>query len=134
MAQSDRSLARMASSCKPLLIALSVGPLAFGASCSPARTDRSPAPTARGDTKSPPDTPLQHDSARAIVFRAQELPFRYERGESGAAWPVETTGGGVGLLDYDGDGDLDLFFAQGVPLPVGKSKDPPADVLLRNDG
>jgi hypothetical protein len=70
----------------------------------------------------------------AIVFRAQELPFRYERGDSGAAWPVEPTGGGVALLDYDGDGDLDLFFAQGVPLPVGKSKDPPSDVLLRNDG
>src|SRR5207302_843468 len=52
----------------------------------------------------------------------------------GAAWPVEVTGGGVGLLDYDGDGDLDLFFAQGVPLPVGTSKNPPADVLLRNDG
>jgi hypothetical protein len=56
------------------------------------------------------------------------------RGESGAAWPVETTGGGVGLLDYDGDGDLDLFFAQGVPLPVGSAARPPADVLLRNDG
>jgi hypothetical protein len=38
------------------------------------------------------------------------------------------------MLDYDGDGDLDLFFAQGVPLPVGKSKSPPSDVLLRNDG
>jgi hypothetical protein len=47
---------------------------------------------------------------------------------------VETTGGGVGLLDYDGDGDLDLFFAQGVPLPPKTSEHPPADVLLRNDG
>src|SRR5438045_1636216 len=37
------------------------------------------------------------------------------------------------MLDFDGDGDLDLFFAQGVPLPVGKGKVPPADVLLRND-
>jgi len=69
-----------------------------------------------------------------LSFRAQELPFRYERGETGAAWPVETTGGGVGLLDYDGDGDLDLFVAQGVPLPVGKSETPPADVLLENQG
>ena len=40
----------------------------------------------------------------------------------------------MGLLDFDRDGDLDLFLAQGVPLPVGSSKNPPADVLLRNDG
>jgi hypothetical protein len=72
--------------------------------------------------------------APVLVFRAQELPFRYERGDSGAAWPVETTGGGVGMLDFDGDGDLDLFFSQGVPLPVGKSASPPADALLENRG
>jgi hypothetical protein len=70
-----------------------------------------------------------------IRFRAQPLPFTYERGDSGRALPVETTGGGVGLLDFDGDGDLDLFFAQGaslkgaVPPTAG-----PSDVLLRNDG
>ena len=67
-----------------------------------------------------------------LRFRAEDLPFRYDRGESGSAWPPETTGGGVGLLDYDGDGDLDVFFAQGVPLPVGNSQSPPADVLLEN--
>jgi len=69
-----------------------------------------------------------------LVFRAQELPFRYERGETGAAWPVETTGGGVGLLDYDGDGRLDLFFAQGGPLRPGKDSHLLSDVLLRNLG
>jgi hypothetical protein len=47
---------------------------------------------------------------------------------------VEVTGGGVGLLDYDGDGDLDLFFAQGGPLQPTSGQAPPADVLLRNDG
>jgi len=72
--------------------------------------------------------------AASLVFRAQELPFFYERGETGAAWPVETTGGGVGMLDYDGDGRLDLFFAQGGPLRPGKNSHPPSDVLLRNLG
>jgi hypothetical protein len=62
------------------------------------------------------------------------MPVRYERGESGLALPVETTGGGVGLLDYDSDGDLDLFFAQGVPLPPRTVSHPPSDVLLRNEG
>src|SRR5579875_1083453 len=69
-----------------------------------------------------------------LVFRAQELPFRYERGETGAAWPVETTGGGVGILDCDGDGRLDLFFAQGGPLLPGRGRPPLADVLLRSLG
>jgi hypothetical protein len=68
-----------------------------------------------------------------IVFRAQDLTFRYDRGETGAAWPVEVTGGGVGLLDYDGDGDLDVFFAQGGPLRPGGASGT-ADVLLRNEG
>ncbi|MHB1560599.1 MAG: CRTAC1 family protein [Isosphaeraceae bacterium] len=82
-------------------------------------------------------------------FREQELPFSYDRGKTGAAWPVETTGGGVGLLDYDGDGDLDLFFAQGGPLIAtgaackgarsgsrseSGSQRPSSDVLLQNLG
>jgi enediyne biosynthesis protein E4 len=80
--------------------------------------------------------PLTAKPDGRLVFRAQELPFRYERGETGAAWPVETTGGGVGLLDYDGDGRLDLFFAQGgALLPSKDSANQPApDVLLRNLG
>jgi hypothetical protein len=70
----------------------------------------------------------------AVAFRSQELRFQYERGETGAAWPVETTGGGVGLLDYDGDGRLDLFFAQGGPLLPGSGQPRLADVILRNLG
>jgi hypothetical protein len=69
-----------------------------------------------------------------LKFRAQELPFQYERGASGAAWPVEVTGGGVAIFDFDGDGDLDLFFAQGQKLPLGTDPNPRADVLLRNEG
>src|SRR5262245_24626873 len=73
-------------------------------------------------------------SERPLVFRAMDVPFRYERGDSGSAWPVEPTSGGVGVADFDGDGLADLFFAQGVPLLVGKDPNVPADVLLRNSG
>ena len=64
--------------------------------------------------------PVSASPAGSLLFRAQELPFLYERGETGEAWPVETTGGGVGLLDYDGDGRLDLFFAQGGSTAAGQ--------------
>jgi enediyne biosynthesis protein E4 len=100
--------------------------------------DRSPpktGTTARREHSAPEIAATTATKRRPIVFRAQDLPFRYERGDTGVAWPVETTGGGVGLLDYDGDGDLDIFFAQGGPLRVTDAKAPrPSDVLLRNDG
>ena len=63
-----------------------------------------------------------------------DLPFHYDRGETGAAWPVETTGGGVGLLDYDGDGRLDLLFRPGGADAPGQAAAPSADVLLQNRG
>ena len=73
------------------------------------------------------------NSLPRLTFHARELAFQYDRGETGDFWPVEVTGGGVGLLDYDGDGDLDLFFCQGGPL---RDTSNPAthDVLFRNDG
>jgi hypothetical protein len=105
----------------------------------PATTSPKTAPA--GPSPTPADAPR-------LAFRAQELPFRYDRGETGAFWPVEVTGGGVGLLDYDGDGDLDLFFAQGGPLKpgtdpksergsesaTGSDRPPARDALFRNDG
>jgi enediyne biosynthesis protein E4 len=86
----------------------------------------------REDTR--PLAPKAEKPGGPLAFRAQELPFQYERGETGAAWPVETTGGGVGLLDYDGDGRLDIFFAQGGPLKPTPASTLLADVVLHNLG
>ncbi len=113
-----------------LTIAIAVLSL-WGIGCSPDRPTEKAAIVPAVDV-SRPIAPVK----APIVFRSQVLPFTYFRGDSGNAWPVEPTGGGVGMIDFDGDGDLDLFFAQGIQLPVGKvaAKDSPADVLLRNDG
>jgi hypothetical protein len=46
---------------------------------------------------------------------------------------VETMGSGVGLLDYDGDGWLDIFIAQGSPLPRDPGDHRHAAQLYRNN-
>jgi enediyne biosynthesis protein E4 len=111
-----------------LVSAGAIGLLFAGCGHDPDRS--APAKAAPATAPAAPATP----ASPALQFRAQELPFRYERGETGAAWPVETTGGGVGLLDFDGDGRIDLFFAQGGPLLPGKDTSASVDVLLKNSG
>ena len=41
-------------------------------------------------------------------------------------------GGGVGLLDFDGDGWLDVYLVQGGPFPSGQSASQDGDRLFRN--
>src|SRR5207248_2279932 len=49
--------------------------------------------------------------------RAGGLDFIYDNGHSPLRQMPETLGGGVGLLDYDGDGWLDVYLVQGGSFP-----------------
>ena len=49
--------------------------------------------------------------------QAAGLSFDYENGESSIHQLPEFTGGGVGLIDYDGDGWLDVYLVQGGRFP-----------------
>jgi hypothetical protein len=40
----------------------------------------------------------------------------------------------LALLDYDRDGDMDIYFLNGAPLPGTKTSVPPTNALYRNDG
>jgi enediyne biosynthesis protein E4 len=70
-----------------------------------------------------------------IVFRQQNSPTRNK-------YLPETMGGGVALLDFDNDGDLDVFFTNGAriedPMPPGKLPEKRDhryfNRLYRNDG
>ena len=72
----------------------------------------------------------------AIAFRdvAAEsgVAFRFHTGSRGKYDMVEVMGGGVAMIDADGDGHLDLYFANGGPLE-GDGPDPPG-ALFRNRG
>ena len=46
---------------------------------------------------------------------------------------VETMGSGVCLLDYDNDGDLDIYFAQGAALPGWKGSEQLINRLFQNN-
>ena len=45
------------------------------------------------------------------------IRFQHTDGSSGKYFIVETLASGVGLFDYDGDGDLDIYFLNGSGLP-----------------
>jgi hypothetical protein len=64
------------------------------------------------------------------------IKFTHVNGAAGEKLLPETMGSGVAVLDYDGDGDQDLFFVNSRDWP-GKASDkaqPPTHALYRNDG
>jgi hypothetical protein len=72
-----------------------------------------------------------------FVDRAAEagLNFTHVNGMSGKFDYAEIIGSGVALFDYDNDGDLDVYFAQGRPLRKTEALDPRGlgGRLFRND-
>jgi hypothetical protein len=64
------------------------------------------------------------------------LKFTHVNGATGQYYMPEQMGPGAALIDYDNDGDLDVFLVQGAALdPPGKggSSDMPTCRLIRND-
>src|SRR5713226_3880242 len=59
------------------------------------------------------------------------LQFTHYTGATGQFYMPEIMGSGCALLDYDGDGDLDVFLVQGAPLDDPRKS--PGNRLFRNE-
>jgi hypothetical protein len=62
------------------------------------------------------------------------ITFVHDNGAQGDKLLPETMGAGVAFLDYDGDGDQDLFFVNSSFWPGNDKKPAPTQALYRNDG
>ncbi len=66
---------------------------------------------------------------------AAGLVFVHENGSArGQLVPPVTASGGVGLIDFDGDGWLDVYLVQGGRFPPDRKASPIGDRLFRNRG
>ncbi len=76
--------------------------------------------------------------AEQILFEeiTQEAGMRFvhQHGGSGRKYMVETMGSGACFLDYDDDGDPDLYLVQGAALPGFEASRPLHNVLYENRG
>ena len=92
-----------------------------------------------------PQPPPGADQAPIFQEVAREvgLDFQHFTGATGKYFLPEIMGSGVGLFDYDGDGDLDVYFLQGAMLDQTKQaseslfpfsgQGPPRNRLFRNE-
>jgi hypothetical protein len=68
------------------------------------------------------------------ITKESGIDFVHTNGAFGDKLLPETMGSGVAFLDYDGDGDQDLFFVNSSYWPGHEKKSVPTQTLYRNDG
>ena len=82
------------------------------------------------------DPPAMADTSIQFVDVTQEagIHWRHVDGRSGQKYFMETLGSGAAFFDYDADGDADLYFVNGAPLPGYVAEEVPTNCLYQNNG
>ena len=80
--------------------------------------------------------PVSADTNIQFVDVTQEagIHWKHVDGRSGQKYFMETLGSGAAFFDYDADGDPDLYFVNGAPLPGYVSQEIPTNCLYQNNG
>ncbi len=95
---------------------------------------KAPPKALRSATKEPAP-PANPDGVQfQDVTSKSGIHFRHERAASDQKLYLETMGAGVGWLDYDQDGFLDIFFVNSGVTPAFHPDTPPQPALYRNNG
>jgi len=82
-------------------------------------------------TAAEPGSPIQLSD----VTLQTGISFVHTDGSSGQRYIVETVASGLATFDYNGDGNIDILFLNGAPLPGSPSTSPtPRNALYRNEG
>lgn len=68
------------------------------------------------------------------VAQQTGITFLHTDGGCGRYYIMETVSAGLALLDYDGDGLIDIYFLNGAPLPGCTAETAPRNALYRNLG
>ena len=68
------------------------------------------------------------------VTKETGITFKHTDGGSGRRYIMETVSAGLALFDYDGDGDVDIYFLNGAPLKGTQVDRIPKNALYRNEG
>jgi len=102
---------------------------AYGGHASAMGPAPDPAPSA-----TPADAADASSTAPVVFVEAPRLPTRTYCGGPTKDHVLESTGNGVALLDYDGDGRLDLYLVTAAELTAARERVPHRNALYRNLG
>src|SRR5215475_6875779 len=68
------------------------------------------------------------------VARSAGITFQHDNAASPEKYLIETMGSGCGWIDYNQDGLLDLYLANGAATKIYTPKQPLRGALYRNNG
>jgi hypothetical protein len=94
-------------------------------------------PEASGTTGTPAAAASSTESGAiqlTDVSNSSGIAFKHTDGASGRKYLVEPMSAGLALFDYDGDGLIDIYFANGAPLPPLPPDPRTTSALYRNEG